>query len=205
MNFHCNHYYFKITFFFTENHKLVFTNAGFEEGREYRYWSESKRGLDFEGLIEDLQNAPENSVIILHSCAHNPTGCDPTQEQWKKIAEVIKEKKLFPFFDSAYQGFASGDLDNDAWALRYFVCRGFELFCAQSFAKNFGLYSKFHIFYNNKNSSNTFEYNTHFQNILTFISIMFRFIEVFIIKENPEFKKLYVHIHFALTILFFTL
>lgn len=126
----------------SDNHKLVFKNAGFEEGRAYRYWSNSKRGLDFEGMIEDLRNAPEHSVVILHACAHNPTGCDPTQEQWKQIAEVVKERRLFPFFDSAYQGFASGDLDKDAWAVRYFVSQGFELFCAQSFAKNFGLYSK---------------------------------------------------------------
>lgn len=128
--------------FYPENHRLVFTNAGFTEGRNYRYWSQSTRGIDFDGLIEDLENAPENSVIILHACAHNPTGSDPTVEQWNKIADVIMEKKLFPFFDSAYQGFASGDLEKDSLAVRLFVSRGFELFCAQSFAKNFGLYSK---------------------------------------------------------------
>ncbi|RZC38248.1 Aminotran 1 2 domain containing protein [Asbolus verrucosus] len=125
-----------------ENHKLVFTNAGFTTPKEYRYWSEEKRGLDFDGFIEDLNNAAENSVIILHSCAHNPTGCDPTQEQWAKIADVIEQRRLFPFFDSAYQGFASGDLEKDAWTVRYFVSRGFELLCAQSFAKNFGLYNE---------------------------------------------------------------
>jgi len=125
-----------------ENHLLVFKNAGFEEAREYRYWNETTRGLDIEGFLEDLRNAPPNSVIILHACAHNPTGCDPTQEQWEKIADVIKEKSLFPFFDSAYQGFASGDLEKDSWAVRYFVGRGFELLCAQSFAKNFGLYNE---------------------------------------------------------------
>lgn len=124
------------------NHKLIFKNAGFTEGREYRYWSESERGLDIKGFLEDLQNAPKHSVIILHACAHNPTGCDPTQEQWKQIADIMEKNELFPFFDSAYQGFASGDLDKDAWAVRYFVSRGFELFCAQSFAKNFGLYSE---------------------------------------------------------------
>lgn len=112
------------------------------EGRTYRYWNESKRGLDIDGLLEDIRNAPENSVIILHSCAHNPTGCDPTQEQWKLIADVMEEKKLFPILDCAYQGFASGDLDRDAWAVRYFASRGFEFLCCQSFAKNFGLYSK---------------------------------------------------------------
>ncbi|KAJ8940037.1 hypothetical protein NQ314_010869 [Rhamnusium bicolor] len=124
------------------NHKLVFKNAGFVEGREYRYWSEKNRGLDFEGFITDLRNAPEHSVIILHACAHNPTGSDPTEEQWIQIADVIREKRLFPFFDSAYQGFASGDLIKDASIVRYFVKQGFELFCAQSFAKNFGLYNE---------------------------------------------------------------
>ncbi|KAL1137656.1 hypothetical protein AAG570_009352 [Ranatra chinensis] len=125
-----------------ENHNLVFTNAGFKDARKYRYWDPKTRGIDFEGMIEDLKSAPEDSVIILHACAHNPTGCDPTQEQWKKIAEVMEERKLFPMFDSAYQGFASGDIEKDAWAVRYFVDKGFELLCAQSFAKNFGLYNE---------------------------------------------------------------
>ncbi|KAG5897213.1 hypothetical protein JTB14_022564 [Gonioctena quinquepunctata] len=124
------------------NHKLVFKSAGFEEGRQYRYWDNATRGIDFKGFLEDLRNAPEHSVIILHPCAHNPTGCDPTMEQWAQIAEVVKERTLFPFFDCAYQGFASGDLVKDAAAVRYFVEQGFELFCAQSFAKNFGLYNE---------------------------------------------------------------
>ncbi|CAH2069020.1 unnamed protein product, partial [Iphiclides podalirius] len=125
-----------------ENHHLVFVNSGFTQPRTYRYWDPKTRAIDFEGLIEDLKNAPENSVILLHACAHNPTGIDPTHEQWEKIADVMEERKLFPFFDSAYQGFASGDLDRDAWAVRYFVERGFELVCAQSYAKNFGLYNE---------------------------------------------------------------
>jgi aspartate aminotransferase len=126
-----------------ESHRSIFPNAGFKELREYRYWSDSNRGLDFEGLLEDLNNAPENSVILLHVCAHNPTGCDPTREQWVKIADVIQERKLFTFFDSVYHGLASGDLETDAWAVKYFISRGFELLCAQSFAKNFTLYSMF--------------------------------------------------------------
>ncbi|CAH1173997.1 unnamed protein product [Phaedon cochleariae] len=125
-----------------DNHELVFKTAGFEEGRKYRYWNNATRGLDFDGLIEDLRNAPEYSVIILHACAHNPTGCDPSTSQWAQIAQVMKERNLFPLFDCAYQGFASGDLVKDAFAVRYFVQQGFELFCAQSFAKNFGLYSE---------------------------------------------------------------
>jgi aspartate aminotransferase len=103
------------------------------------------KSLDITGMLEDLSNAPPNSLIILHACAHNPTGVDPTREQWQQIADVMRERKLFPLFDSAYQGFASGDLDNDAFAVRLFVQLGFELFCCQSFAKNFGLYSGFFI------------------------------------------------------------
>jgi len=98
--------------------------------------------LDLNGMLEDLRKAPENAVVILHAVAHNPTGVDPTQEQWKEIAKVVEERKLFPLMDSAYQGFASGDLDRDGWAVRYFVERGFELLCCQSFAKNFGLYNE---------------------------------------------------------------
>ncbi|KYN13024.1 putative aspartate aminotransferase, cytoplasmic [Trachymyrmex cornetzi] len=125
-----------------ENHRLVFTNGGFKNAREYTYWNEKTRNIDLEGMLRDLRDAPENAVIILHSCAHNPTGCDPTPEQWTKIADVIQEKHLFPLFDSAYQGFASGDLDKDAYAVRMFAERGIEFICTQSFAKNFGLYNE---------------------------------------------------------------
>eukprot|EP00088_Acartia_fossae_P007121 TRINITY_DN1330_c0_g1_i15.p1 TRINITY_DN1330_c0_g1~~TRINITY_DN1330_c0_g1_i15.p1 ORF type:complete len:1382 (-),score=561.93 TRINITY_DN1330_c0_g1_i15:398-4543(-) len=124
------------------NHGLIFKNANFKNIRQYRYWNPVTRALDFGGLLEDLEAAPENSVIILHACAHNPTGVDPTKDQWKQIADLMERKKLFPFFDCAYQGFASGCLDTDAWAVRYFVDRGFELFCSQSFSKNFGLYNE---------------------------------------------------------------
>ena len=124
------------------NHGLIFKNAGFTELRKYRYWDPAKKGLDWEGMMQDLEGAPMNAVIILHACAHNPTGVDPTKEQWGKIAELMKRKKLFPFFDCAYQGFASGCLDTDAWSVRHFVDLGFELFCSQSFSKNFGLYNE---------------------------------------------------------------
>ncbi|CAB1422326.1 unnamed protein product [Pleuronectes platessa] len=99
-------------------------------------------GLDLTGLLDDLEKAPERSIFILHACAHNPTGTDPTKDQWKQIAEIMKRRKLFVFFDSAYQGFASGCLDKDAWSIRFFVSEGFELFVAQSFSKNFGLYNE---------------------------------------------------------------
>ncbi|XP_068629027.1 aspartate aminotransferase, cytoplasmic-like [Battus philenor] len=134
------------TFYYSDptwqNHHHVFVSAGFIQPRTYRYWDPKTRAIDFTGLIEDLRNAPMNSVIILHVCGHNPTGVDPTYEQWEKIADVMQERNLFPFFDSAYQGLTSGDLDRDAWAVRYFVKRGFELACSQSYAKNLGLYNE---------------------------------------------------------------
>lgn len=68
----------------------MFLNAGFTSYRSYRYWDTANKCLDFNGMMEDLRNAPENSVILLHACAHNPTGVDPTEEQWKKIADLIE-------------------------------------------------------------------------------------------------------------------
>jgi aspartate aminotransferase len=64
-----------------------------------------------------LNSASERSVFLIHACAHNPTGVDPTREQWGSIATAVLEKRHFVFFDCAYQGFASGNLDNDAWAV----------------------------------------------------------------------------------------
>lgn len=93
-------------------------------------------------MKKTISEAPDRSIILLHACAHNPTGVDPTEQQWREIADVIRAKNHFPFFDTAYQGFASGDLDRDAGAIRYFVEQGFELLVAQSFAKNFGLYGE---------------------------------------------------------------
>lgn len=93
-------------------------------------------------MLQALRAAPAGSIILLHACAHNPTGVDPSQDQWRQIATVMRERSHFPFFDTAYQGFASGDLTRDAWAIRYFLEQGFELCVAQSFAKNFGLYGE---------------------------------------------------------------
>lgn len=78
----------------------------------------------------------------MHACAHNPTGLDPTEGQWQSIADAMQKRGHFPFFDCAYQGFASGDLDKDAYAVRLFEKKGFEFFVAQSYSKNFGLYNE---------------------------------------------------------------
>lgn len=123
------------------NHKQILTNVGLKTA-EYPYFDKKTKGLDFDGMKKAFQDAPEGSVFVLHACAHNPTGVDPTESQWHEIAELMRAKKHFPFFDTAYQGFASGDLDRDAGAIRYFVDQGFELLVAQSFAKNFGLYGE---------------------------------------------------------------
>lgn len=93
-------------------------DAGLEV-RKYTYYEPASRGLDILGLLSDLKGAPERSLFLLHACAHNPTGVDPTFEQWQEIAAVMKAKKHIAFFDCAYQGFASGDPTRDAAAIRY--------------------------------------------------------------------------------------
>jgi len=124
------------------NHVGIFKTAGFTDIRTYRYWNAEDKNLDFDNMIKDFENAPMRSIMIFHCCAHNPTGCDPTRDQWLKIAKVLAEKQAFPIFDTAYQGFASGDPAADAWPLRLFAAAGFEMFVVSSFSKNFGLYNE---------------------------------------------------------------
>lgn len=90
-----------------------------------------------------LQSAEPGSLVILHACAHNPTGSDLTREQWKEIGSLVKEKQLFPLFDAAYLGFNSANVDNDAFAIRYFAHDlGLETAVSVSFAKSMGLYGE---------------------------------------------------------------
>jgi aspartate aminotransferase len=123
------------------NHGAVFANAGLQV-RNYRYFDKKTKGLDFNGMMEDLNNATPGAIVLLHTCAHNPTGVDPTLAQWKQIAEVCRSRSLYPFFDTAYQGFVTGNLDKDGQGLRYFLDQGFEMIIAQSFAKIMGLYGE---------------------------------------------------------------
>lgn len=123
------------------NHNAIFSETGFEISK-YRWYKAETCALDFEGLVEDLRNAPEGSIILFHTCAHNPTGVDPSREQWDALADLCIEKKLVPFFDTAYQGFASGDLVNDGYSVRLFARKGMEMLASQSFAKNMGLYGE---------------------------------------------------------------
>jgi len=78
---------------------------------EYAYYNPKTLAVDIQGMISDLEKAPAGSIVLLHACAHNPTGVDPTKEEWKQIAQVMLKNSLFPYFDSAYQGFASGDVE----------------------------------------------------------------------------------------------
>jgi len=94
------------------------------------------------GMLEDLRNAPSGSIVLLHACAHNPTGVDPTKDQWKQILNVMQQKGHMAFFDSAYQGYATGSLDKDAFAVRLFEQAGEEFVMSQSFSKNLGLYGE---------------------------------------------------------------
>ena len=124
------------------NHRSVFVAAHFPNVKDYTYLKSDKTGFGLEEMMKDLGDAPEGAIVILHGCAHNPSGVDPKPEEWQQIMQFMKEKKLFPFFDLAYQGFASGDPDKDAAAVRLFTENGFEFFTGQSFSKNFGLYGE---------------------------------------------------------------
>lgn len=115
------------------SHRLQFETMGYPV-IEIPYYKNKQ--FDFESYLAALDSAHPGSIVILHACAHNPTGCDPTREQWKRIGATIKARNLFPIFDAAYLGFNSGDMDNDAWAIRYFASElCLEIGLALSFAK----------------------------------------------------------------------
>ncbi|XP_040185227.1 aspartate aminotransferase, mitochondrial [Rana temporaria] len=123
------------------NHTPIFRDAGLEV-KSYGYYDPKTCGFDSAGALADISKIPEQSIILFHACAHNPTGVDPRKEQWKEIAAIVKSRRLFPFFDMAYQGFASGDIDRDAWAVRHFIQEGLNVVLSQSYAKNMGLYGE---------------------------------------------------------------
>ncbi|KAI1177203.1 aspartate aminotransferase-like protein [Nemania sp. FL0916] len=129
-----------------ENHTQIWTYVNPEiEQCYYPYYDYKTSTLDIEGMTSTLHDrANSGDVLVLQTCGHNPTGLDLSREQWSRIAEICEDKKLFPVFDSAYQGIATGDTDEDAWAIRHFATRsyGMEFAVAQSFSKNFGLYGE---------------------------------------------------------------
>ncbi|QRF59964.1 MULTISPECIES: amino acid aminotransferase [Variovorax] len=123
-----------------ENHRALFTNAGFEV-ESYPYYDAAKRGIDFDGMLAALNAAPAGTVVVLHACCHNPTGYDITPAQWDQVVAAVKAKGLVPFLDMAYQGFGYG-LQEDGAAVAKFVAAGLTFFVSTSFSKSFSLYGE---------------------------------------------------------------
>lgn len=124
-----------------QNHPAIFSAIGYQV-TTYRYLAEDRCNLDFDSMLADIRALPPRSILLMHSCAHNPSGCDPSEDQWRQILEAVQANDLLPYFDNAYQGFVSGDPEVDAFAVRLFAEAGCELIVASSFSKNFGLYGE---------------------------------------------------------------
>jgi aromatic-amino-acid transaminase len=126
-----------------ENHRALFTRAGFEVA-EYPYYDPALRsagGIDFPGMKAALAAAPAGTIVVLHACCHNPTGYDLTPLQWDEAVAIVKARGLVPFLDMAYQGFGAG-IAEDGAAVGKFVAAGLDLFVATSFSKSFSLYGE---------------------------------------------------------------
>ena len=123
-----------------ENHRQLFEAAGFTV-RNYPYFESRLHGVDFEAMQRGLHELPAGSIVVLHACCHNPTGADLTQEQWRKVLDIVKARGLVPFLDLAYQGFADG-LEADAFAARLFAGEVSPVFLSSSFSKSFSLYGE---------------------------------------------------------------
>ena len=123
-----------------ENHRALFTQAGFDVGT-YRYYDSATRNLNFEGMLADLKAATPGTVVVLHACCHNPTGYDISAAQWDQVIEAVKAGKLTPFLDMAYQGFGHG-IAEDGAVVGKFVAAGLDVFVATSFSKSFSLYGE---------------------------------------------------------------
>ncbi|MGE4241900.1 amino acid aminotransferase [Ramlibacter sp.] len=123
-----------------ENHRALFTNAGFTV-ETYPYYDASKRGIDFDGMLKALNAAPAGTIVVLHACCHNPTGYDITPQQWDQVIATVKERKLVAFLDMAYQGFGHG-IAEDGAVIAKFVAAGIDFFVSTSFSKSFSLYGE---------------------------------------------------------------
>jgi len=123
-----------------ENHRALFTNAGFPV-ESYPYYDAAKRGIDFDGMLSALNAAPAGTIVVLHACCHNPTGYDITSAQWDQVVEAVNSRKLVAFLDMAYQGFGYG-IQEDGAAIGKFVAAGLDFFVSTSFSKSFSLYGE---------------------------------------------------------------
>ena len=123
-----------------ENHRALFTNAGFTV-ETYPYYDAAKRGVNFEGMLGALNAAPAGTIVVLHACCHNPTGYDLTPDQWVRVVQAVKAKQLVAFLDMAYQGFGEG-IAEDGAVVQQFVDVGIDFFVSTSFSKSFSLYGE---------------------------------------------------------------
>ncbi|WP_313078960.1 amino acid aminotransferase [Pulveribacter sp.] len=123
-----------------ENHRALFTNAGFEVGT-YAYYDAATRSVNFDGMLADLRAAAPGTIAVLHACCHNPTGYDLTPAQWDEVVKVVKERGLVAFLDMAYQGFGHG-IKEDGAVIGKFVAAGLNIFVSTSFSKSFSLYGE---------------------------------------------------------------
>ena len=123
-----------------ENHRALFTNAGFIVD-SYAYYDANKRGVNFEGMLASLNAAAPATIVVLHACCHNPTGYDITADQWDQVIAVVKAKSLTAFLDMAYQGFGHG-IAEDGAVIGKFVAAGLDFFVSTSFSKSFSLYGE---------------------------------------------------------------
>jgi aspartate/tyrosine/aromatic aminotransferase len=121
-----------------ENHAAIFETAGVKV-ESYAYFDPATNDLDFAGMMRDLEGTREGDVVLLHGCCHNPSGVDPSIDQWRVIADLASRRKLVPLVDFAYQGLGV-DIDADSQGLRVLIEKLPELIIASSFSKNFGLY-----------------------------------------------------------------
>ena len=120
------------------NHPGIFQAAGVAT-KTYPYYDDDAKSLDFNAMLAALETASEGDFVLLHACCHNPTGLDPALDQWERLAELTKARKLIPFFDFAYQGLGDG-LEEDAAGFRTVCSQVPEVIVTSSFSKNFGLY-----------------------------------------------------------------
>ncbi len=123
-----------------ENHRALFSNAGFEVGT-YPYYDAATRGIRFQAMLDALIGAAAGTVVVLHACCHNPTGCDLTPAQWAQVVAAVKARGLVAFLDMAYQGFGDG-LREDGAVVQQFLQSGLGFFVATSFSKSFSLYGE---------------------------------------------------------------
>ena len=123
-----------------ENHIAIFSGAGFTVNT-YPWFDDQSKGVRFEALLETLNGLPEQSIVLLHPCCHNPTGADLTSSQWDAVIEVLKARNVIPFLDIAYQGFGAG-MEQDAYAIRAIADAGLPALVSNSFSKIFSLYGE---------------------------------------------------------------